>query len=91
MSRINDDTRGQATNPWPTPLVLVLVVSGLLVFVGKTVLSEVGSVDTALMETTCLGVWGCGTPSPLAVTATVAMLIVLIGTIAFGLRGGLPR
>ena len=88
---LKDDTRGQAMDGWPVGAMTMLVVLGMGIAVGEMLIGEVDSVDAARIETTCLGVWGCGSPSLLAVATTLAILVVVIGTIAYGVRGGLPR
>jgi len=87
---MKDNTRGQLESGWP-PGALLLVVLTIGLVVAETIIDEVSSVDESTLETACLGVWGCGTPSLLETAVTVALLIVVIGTIAYGVRGGLPR
>lgn len=91
MNSIVDDTRGQVMDGWPVGVLTTLVVLGMGIAVGETLIDEINSVDPASIETICLGVWGCGSPSLLAVATTVALLLVVIGMIAYGVRGGLPR
>ena len=87
---MKSNTRGQLEVFPIWPLVLVAVLT-LGIVVAKTIIGEVGSVDMASIETTCLGLWGCGGPTPLGIASTVGLLLLVIGSMVMAVRGWLPR
>lgn len=91
MREPSTDTRGQVTSPWPAGALTMLVVFTLGIVVAETIIGDVTSVDMASIETTCLGIWGCGSPSLFGVVGTIGLLLVVGGVVVMGLRGWLPR
>ncbi len=91
MREPSTDTRGQVTSPWPAGALTMLAVLTLGIIVIETIIGEVGSVEASSIETTCLGIWGCGGPTLLGIAVTVGLLVAVVGMVVLGLRGWLPR
>lgn len=69
----------------------MLAVLTLGIVVAETIIGEVTSTDMASIETTCLGLWGCGGPTLLGVASTAGLLLLVVGIVVMGVRGWLPR